>query len=96
MPITPEHRSVETRFRELLASADLPEPDAVEYEPDSVLFRWHEPKLAVYVDLVTGEPRSADQATHPADRRRGMGCPDRLAAYDQSHGRQPTARRVDA
>jgi hypothetical protein len=96
MPITPEHRSVETRFRELLASADLPEPDAVEYEPDSVLFRWHEQKLAVYVDLVTGEPRSTDQATTPSDRNQDAGCPDRRAAYDQRHGRQPTARRVDA
>jgi hypothetical protein len=57
MPITPEHRSAETRFRELLSSADIPQPDAVEYEPDAVLFLWHDLKLAVFVDLVTGEPR---------------------------------------
>jgi hypothetical protein len=66
MPITPEHRSAETRFRELLASADVPEPDAVEYEPGSVLFLWHEPKLAVFVDLVSGEPRPADERLRPA------------------------------
>jgi hypothetical protein len=61
MPITPEHRSAETRFRELLSSADIPQPDAVEYEPDSVLFLWHDLKLAVFVDLVTGEPRDPDR-----------------------------------
>jgi hypothetical protein len=64
MPITPEHRSAETRFRALLASADVPEPDAVEYEPGSVLFLWHEPKLAVFVDLVTGDPHPAPQTTN--------------------------------
>ena len=63
MAMTPQHRSAEARFRRLLASADVPEPDAVEYEPDAVLFLWHEPKLAVFLDLVTGEPRPADPAT---------------------------------
>jgi hypothetical protein len=70
MPITPKHRSAESRFRELLASADAPPPDAVEYEPDSVLFLWHDAKLAVFVDLATGAPEPV-----PAHRR---------AAYDQA------------
>lgn len=51
MPVTPEHRDAESRFRELLAEAELPAPDAVEYEPRSVVFLWHEPKVAVFVDL---------------------------------------------
>jgi hypothetical protein len=52
--ITSEHQRAETRFRELLASAGIAEPDAVEYEPGSVLFLWHDRKLAVFVDLASG------------------------------------------
>jgi hypothetical protein len=51
MPITPRHRTVEARFRRLLADAELPEPDAVDYEPEAVVFFWHEPKAAVAVDF---------------------------------------------
>jgi hypothetical protein len=51
MPITGKHREVEARFRQLLADASLPEPDAVEYEPASVVFFWHAPKAAVVVDF---------------------------------------------
>jgi hypothetical protein len=48
---TPTHQEVETHFRSLLADADLPPPDDVGYEPESVVFYWHEPKLAVVVDF---------------------------------------------
>jgi hypothetical protein len=48
---TPTHQEVETRFRTLLADADLPAPEDVGYEPESVVFYWHEPKLAVVVDF---------------------------------------------
>lgn len=58
MPITPEHRRTEARFRDLLAGADLPEPDAVEYEPESVLFLWHDRKLAVFVALADDGSRA--------------------------------------
>jgi hypothetical protein len=51
MRITRKHRDVESRFRELLADAELPEPDDVGYEPESVVFYWHEPKTAVVVDF---------------------------------------------
>jgi len=51
MTITERHRAAESRFRQLLADATLPEPDEVEYEPESVVFYWHEPKVAVFVDL---------------------------------------------
>ena len=51
MSYTPRHKEAEARFRELLESADLPGPDEVEYEPDSVVFYWHEPKVAVFVDF---------------------------------------------
>ena len=51
MPITARHRDAESRFRKLLTDAALPEPDDVEYEPASVVFFWHEPKVAVFVDF---------------------------------------------
>ena len=45
------HEELETRFRALLESADLPPPDDVSYEPDGVVFIWHENKLVVFVDF---------------------------------------------
>jgi len=51
MRATARHREVETGFRELLADEALPAPDEVGYEPDSVVFYWHEPKVAVFVDF---------------------------------------------
>jgi hypothetical protein len=52
-PVAPttRHHEVETRFRALVDDADLPAPDSVSYEPESVTFYWHEPKLAVVVDF---------------------------------------------
>ena len=51
MATTSRHREVEAQFRRLVADADLPAPDDVGYEPESVVFYWHEPKLAVVVDF---------------------------------------------
>lgn len=51
MFMTAQHLEAEDRFRALLREAGLPQPDAVDYEPGSVLFLWQEPKVAVYVDL---------------------------------------------
>jgi hypothetical protein len=51
MTATSRHREVESRFRELLADAELPAPDDVGYESESVVFYWHEPKVAVVVDF---------------------------------------------
>ena len=38
-------------MRELLADGGLAQPDEVTYEPNSVVLKWAEPKLAVVVDL---------------------------------------------
>ena len=51
MPPSSRHLIAETRFRELITSAGLEQPDGVEYEPDSLVFRWEGPKVAVIVDL---------------------------------------------
>jgi hypothetical protein len=51
MSCTARHQEAEARFRELLESAELPGPDEIGYEPDSVVFYWYEPKLAVFVDF---------------------------------------------
>jgi hypothetical protein len=48
---TTKHDEIETRFRTLMDEADLPAPDSVSYEPESVTFYWHEQKLAVAVDF---------------------------------------------
>ena len=51
MQPSPRHRAAESQFRQLLDSADLSQPDDVTYRRESLLFRWHTPKLAVIVDL---------------------------------------------
>jgi hypothetical protein len=51
MEPTPRHQAAEARFRALITSADLAQPDGVEYTPDSLIFRWEGPKVAVVVDL---------------------------------------------
>ena len=51
MAPTTRHDEIETRFRELVDDAELPAPDSVSYEPESVTFYWHEPKLAVVIDF---------------------------------------------
>ena len=51
MEPTPRHREAEAAFRSLLEDGGLPQPDAVEVSPDGLLFLWHEPKLAVALDL---------------------------------------------
>jgi hypothetical protein len=54
---TPRHREVEARFRALVVESELPTPDRVEYEPESVLFLWDGPRVAVFVDF-DGRSRS--------------------------------------
>jgi len=51
MPPTTRHRAAEAAFRRILEDGDLAEPDEVQYTGDSVVFLWHEPQLAVVVDL---------------------------------------------
>jgi hypothetical protein len=57
------HHAAEARFRELLRSNELAEPDRVEYAPDELTFFWEEPKLAVIVELDDSScPRGAGAA----------------------------------
>ena len=65
MGITERHREVESRFRDVLADAVLPQPDGVAYEPGAVIFLWHGPQVAVAVDF---------------DGSAGDGLPDDVAA----------------
>lgn len=51
MPTAARHHEVEERFRKHLHDAGLPEPDDVQHEPQSVIFFWHDQKVAVCVDL---------------------------------------------
>ena len=45
------HRAAERQFREIITSVGLEPPDGVDYEPDTLVFRWSGPKVAVVVDL---------------------------------------------
>jgi hypothetical protein len=51
MEPTPRHQAAEAQFRALITSADLARPDDVEYTPDSLIFRWERPQVAVVVEL---------------------------------------------
>jgi hypothetical protein len=55
----------EAQFRQLLDGAGLAPPDDVAYDPASLIFRWHAPKLAVVVDLDDQEPDGV--AEHAVD-----------------------------
>jgi hypothetical protein len=78
MTITRKHRDAEARFRELLSNADLPEPDRVGYEPESVVFYWDEPKVAVFVDF---------EQDHQSDRRAASQLRSRPPISAASFGR---------
>ncbi len=56
MQPTAHHRSAESRFRELLRSNELAEPDRVEYGPEELTFFWQESRVAVVVELDSVEP----------------------------------------
>jgi cytosine/adenosine deaminase-related metal-dependent hydrolase len=53
LPECPSPLEVEIRFRDLIDGAGLAQPDKVEHDPEAeeLIFRWHEPKLAVVVEL---------------------------------------------
>lgn len=63
MPPTSQHLAAERALRELLPQADLPQPDEVEYREESVVFLWHEQKLAVFIDL-DDPPQQPERRTH--------------------------------
>ena len=44
-------RVAEVRMRALLESADLPQPDRVEYGDDDIALFWEDRKLVVEIDL---------------------------------------------
>jgi len=46
-----ERKQAEAAVRRLIDASDLPEPDDVEYRDRDAVLIWHEPKLAVAVDL---------------------------------------------
>lgn len=48
---SPRHQQVETRMRELLTAAGLPQPDDIAHVSRAVIFLWYETKAFVLVDL---------------------------------------------
>jgi hypothetical protein len=62
MTFTDRHQHVEAQFRELVAAASLPAPDDVAYQPGSVVFSWHGPKVAAVVDFTSSCDPTPPQA----------------------------------
>ena len=69
MQITAKHREVEAGFRLLLAENEMAPPDRVGYEPESVVFFFDVPKLAVVVDF--DEPTATSPAAGRLEVRGG-------------------------
>lgn len=48
----------EASFRDLLRDGDIDQPDEVEYDPaaNELVFFWHEPKVAIVLELDSDEP----------------------------------------
>jgi hypothetical protein len=65
------HDLTETRFRELLAEAGLPEPDECAHLQRTLVFLWHATKAIVVIDLdevpVEPEPLAGFDARLLAD-----------------------------
>ncbi len=65
MPWTLEAKiEAEHRFRELLSSEGLPQPDEVEYGYTCVRFMFHEPKTCVVIDLDADSDTGSGPGTH--------------------------------
>jgi len=48
-----ERKQAEAAVRRLIDASELPEPDDVQYRDHNAVLIWHEPELAVAVDLQT-------------------------------------------
>ena len=51
MDSTHRHREAEADFRRLLEDGGFAPPDDVEVLPDELVFKWHEQKVAVVLEL---------------------------------------------
>ncbi len=57
-PSNPTPDQAEEYFRQMLADGEIEQPDEVEYDPaaNELIFFWHEPKLAVVLELDSNGP----------------------------------------
>jgi hypothetical protein len=63
--LPPTRENAERLMRRLLRDNDLPQPDEILPHEDGILCLWHEPKVAVVIDLEEGR----------SDEREPAGCP---------------------
>jgi len=58
VPAEPTPDQAEEYFRQMLADGEIEQPDDVEYDPaaNELVFFWHEPKLAVVLELDSNAP----------------------------------------
>ena len=73
------HHITETRFRELIAEAGLPEPDECAHMERALVFLWHASKAIVLIDLdevpLSPEPLAGFDASVLADELLPGGLP---------------------
>jgi hypothetical protein len=58
LPDRPTHAQAEAHFRALLSEEGFAQPDEVRHwrDPDEVVFMWHEPKVAIVIELGSDGP----------------------------------------
>jgi len=58
VPADPTPDQAEEYFRQMLADGEIEQPDEVEYDPaaNELVFFWHEPHLAVVLELDSDAP----------------------------------------
>ena len=70
LPDKPSHWLAESHFRNLLDEEGFAQPDEVRYwrDPDEVVFLWHEPRVAIVIELGEDGPvdvRAGSAADEP-------------------------------
>ena len=65
LPDKPTPLDAEVHFRDLLAAEGFAQPDEVEYdaEDDELVFRWHEQKVVIVVELSDAGPEDVRTGT---------------------------------
>ena len=69
LPLRPTHAEAEAHFRDLLKREGFAQPDEVRHwgDPDEVVFMWHEPKVAIVIELGPEGPKAVRSTAASGD-----------------------------
>jgi hypothetical protein len=67
--LPPTRENAEHLMRRLLRENDLPQPDEILPHEDGILCLWHEPKVAVVIDLEAVGSEGEERASLPTPQR---------------------------